>query len=217
MKTGTIITRLCVLLLVALGFCLRAVHFAFFYQVFPEESTCDDIPKGSIVLALGFEYQGEDESGIQPGAGNVLLADKLASCAGRLSLVVVQKAISDALKQNGQMKDGKLLGTVPLIHMHAHDPKVKVRTFAALEMALTKLAPLPGSIILLAHDKQIERAAMDLQVLYPADILLWKINGVPYVEQNRSDALVWAFRELYLARPMDTLQCLITRMARRLS
>lgn len=181
----------------------RAVHFAFFCRVFPEEATCSDFPPGSVVLALGFEYLGETNGLIQPGPGNLALARQLALCAGRFALMVTQKAISDAMQQEGLLVDGKLLGKIPVRQMHPHQPGATVRTLQALESALDELQPLPESLVLLAHDKQIERAFWDLSSLYPGKIILWKMNNVPYSRPDWVSPLRWAFRELYLARPAE--------------
>lgn len=181
----------------------RALHFAFFYRVFPEESTCSDFPSGSVVLALGFEYLGEANGLIQPGPGNTALARQLALCADRFALVVTQKAISDAMQQDGLLVNGKLLGKIPVCQMHPHQPGTVVRTLQALEFALDQFRPLPESLVLLAHDKQIERAFWDLNSLYPDKIILWKMNNVPYARPDWISPLRWAFRELYLARPAE--------------
>jgi hypothetical protein len=206
MHKSWLIPTLASLFLLAVIAVARAVHFAFFYRVFAQESACADFPPGSTVLALGFEYLGEANGSLAPGEANAALARQLALCADRFAQVVTQKAISDALQQAGLLENGLLLGRVPIRQMHPHQAGASVRTLQALESALRGLDPLPETVVLLAHDKQIERSFWDLRSLYTGTILLWKINAIPYARPGWAAPLRWALRELYLARPADFLQ-----------
>ena len=181
----------------------RAVYFAFFYRVFSEETTCTDIPQDSTVLVLGFVHQGETNGVIQPGLGNLEIVHQLTGCADRLFLIITQKAIIDAMIQEGLLENNRLLGRVPVAQMHVHDPNHPVRTFEALNLAVANLHPLPEALVLFAHDKQIERAFWDLRSLYTGKIILWKRNGIRYARAGWLPPLAWSIRELYLARPAD--------------
>ena len=51
----------------------------------PTETPCQDIPKGTVILALAFPHAGKNmETGkYQPGMANKRIADKLEECARR--------------------------------------------------------------------------------------------------------------------------------------
>ena len=198
-----IMSSLVILDLLAIVLLVRAFYFAYFYQVFMTETKCEDIPQGSTVLALGFEHLGETNGVIQPGMGNVEIARQLAACADHLALVVTQKAISDAMEQEGLLEDEMLLGKVYVRQMHSHQTNAPVHTFQALQIAVKNLAPLPDTLVLMAHDKQIERAIADLKTIYPGQIIPWKQNGIAYSNSGWLLPLRWAMRELYLARPVE--------------
>jgi len=180
-----------------------AVYFGYFYRTFPRDFQCEDIPKGSVVVALGFEYPGEDDLGIVPGDANKFLANLLGSCAPRISLVLTQKAVSDALLFENLLIVGKLKGTAGVILMHDHNPRRAVRTFQALQRGLEKLRKQPEALVLLAHDKQVSRAKADLEILFPGKIIVWQVNKVPYKDGQWFRPLLWALRELYIARPAE--------------
>lgn len=191
------------LLLVAIS---QIISFAYFHHVFEEDSTCADIPPGSVVLALGFEHLGEHQGVISPGAANLVLAHALMNCADHYALVLTQKVVMDALQQEGLLMDGKLAGKVPVLPMHDHYPGKPVRTLQALQAALEKLNPLPESLVLMAHDKQIERAVLDLRSLYQGTVIVWEQKNMPYARPGALQPLRWAVREIGFARPVEGIQ-----------
>ena len=184
----------------------QIISFAYFHRVFQKELTCTDLPPGSVVLALGFEHLGERNGVIRPGAANLALAHALADCTERCSLVLTQKAVSDALLQESLLPDGKLMGKVPVQLMHPHQPGKPVRTLQALQLALQELHPMPAALVLMAHDKQIERAAMDLRLLYHGTLMLWGRNNMPYAHPGFLQPLRWSIREIGIARPLEGMQ-----------
>jgi hypothetical protein len=191
------------LILLAAASLARVVYFAYIQKIFDSDSSCTDIPDRSTVFVLGFEYAEDVSGNIIPGPANTFLAVTLANCADRFAQVVTQKAISDALESEGLLQEGKLLGKVEVLQMHEHSRDKPVRTFQALEAALQKLNPIPTNLVLLAHDKQIERAVSDLNTLYQGKNYVWKVNEVPYQNERWYTPLRWAVREIFAARPVD--------------
>lgn len=170
----------------------------------------DAIPPGSVAFVLAFENLGQQGKIIVPGKANEYLAGWLEVHQDRLSWVLTQKAVSDALILTGRAIPGALEdecflrdGT-PVLHMHRHDPGTPVPTLEALRCALDRLDHPPDSVVLVAHDKQYERAFNDLESLYPHHrIVNPRIVHVPYKDGSLLNPLCWAFRELYIARPAD--------------
>lgn len=159
----------------------------------------DGISPDRVALVLAFEHLGDKGGTIEPGKANQYLADWLEERGNCFSLVLTQKAVSDALENQGFLRDG-----TPVLHMHRHDPRIPVRTLEALRCALDRFADPPDSVVLVAHDKQYERAFRDLEALYPDhEILNPCMVHVPYKDDSWLNPVCWAFRELYIARPAD--------------
>lgn len=161
------------------------------------QTPCKDIPKNSVVFALGFLHLGEKDSTIIPGEANVQLARELERCADRFSLVLTQKAISDALANPQALHDG-----TPVLQMHRHDPKITVRTLAALRCALGRFTQVPECIVLLAHPRHIKRALMDLKALYKGRSIALHPGEVVYPGKHWTYPIRWACKNL-LAWPVD--------------
>lgn len=148
---------------------------------------CQAIPKNSVVFALSFSHLGEKDGVIVPGQANVQLARELERCADRFSLVLTQKAISDALANPGALRDG-----TPVLQMHRHDPRIPVRTLAALRCALGRFTEVPECIVLLAHPRHIKRALMDLKALYEGRIIALHPGEAVYPSKHWSYPIGWA-------------------------
>jgi hypothetical protein len=177
------------------------------------EKAWDAIPPDSVAFVLAFEHLGQQGKVIVPGKANECLAGWLEAHQDRLSRVLTQKAVSDALIWTGKavpgaLEDECLLGDgTPVVQMHRHDPGTPVRTLEALRCALDRFDHPPDSVVLVAHDKQYERAFNDLASLYPHHrIVNPRIVHVPYKDDFLLNPLCWAFRELYMARPADFLR-----------
>lgn len=181
----------------------RAIYYGYFYQPFARETTCKEIPDGSVAIALGFEYLSEQDNRIKPGQVNIFLAKKLAQCAERFSAILVQKAISDAMLDLNLLANDLLNEKAPVYQMHTHTPDIPVRTLLALKCGISRLEPLPESLVLIAHNKHYERALKDLQSIYTGHIIVWRFSEMPYRDDNPLNPFRWAFRELYLARPAE--------------
>jgi hypothetical protein len=184
----------------------QVIQFAYFHKVFADEMTCEEIPRDSVVLALAFEHLGEKNGVITPGEANMEIVEQLEKCTDRFSLILTQKAVSDAMIRLGKVQNGLFMGTVKLEQMHEHHPKQRIRTLKALQLAIRKLDPLPPALILVAHDKQIERALMDLRILYDGNIILWKHNRYAYARKGILQPILWAYREICIARPIEGIQ-----------
>jgi hypothetical protein len=160
---------------------------------------CEDIPKNSVVFALGFSHLGENDGVIIPGQANIQLAQVLERCADRFSLVLTQKAISDTLANSQALQDG-----TPVLQMHRHDPNIPVRTLAALRCALGRFTEVPECIVLLAHPRHYRRALMDLKALYGGKIIVLYPGQSVYPDKRRFYTIRWACKNL-LALPVDYL------------
>ena len=95
---------------------------------------CADIPKGSVVFATAFLNLGEKNGTIIPGQANIQMANKLEECADRFSMVLTQKAVSDALANPNALGNG-----TPVFQIHDQNPNIEVRTFAAFRCALVEV------------------------------------------------------------------------------
>lgn len=160
---------------------------------------CEDIPANSVVFALGFLHLGEKDGTIIPGQANVQLAQALERYAGRFSLVLTQKAISDALANPRTLQDG-----TPVLQMHRHDSNIPVRTLAALRYALGRFAEVPECIVLLAHPRHCRRALMGLKALYGGKIVVLHPGEAVYPSKHWIYPIRWACKNLP-AWPVDYL------------
>lgn len=160
---------------------------------------CEDIPKDSVVFALGFLHLGEKNGIIIPGQANVQLAQMLERYADRFSLILTQKAISDALGDPRALQDG-----TPVLQMHRHDPNIPVRTLAALRCALGRFTEVPECIVLLAHPRHYRRALMGLKALYGGKIVVLHPSKAVYPSKHWLYPIRWAYKNL-LAWPVDYL------------
>jgi hypothetical protein len=163
------------------------------------QTPCKDIPKDSVVFALGFLHLGENAGVIMPGQANIQIAQMLEQYADRFSLVLTQKAVSDALADPNALRDG-----TPVLQMHRHDPRVPVRTLAALRCALARFVEMPERIVLLAHPRHLRRALMDLEALYEGQIILLHPGETTHPNQHWSYPLRWTVKNA-LAWPVDYL------------
>jgi hypothetical protein len=154
------------------------------------ETACEDIPTGSIVFAPAFDNLGQDENGkYRPGKANEALAAKLEACAARFKLVMTQKAVSDALLNPEQLKNG-----VPVYQMH-RDGCGYINTMQAFQCALARFENPPDQIVLLAHPRHIERAFFVLSALYPTDkIIKMHLGQAVYEDESGWRAWRWALK-----------------------
>lgn len=180
-----------------------AIWFGYFYRPYDRETACTEIPSGSVVLVSGFDYRLGTNGEALPGAGNQFLAQKLVDCAERLAAVVTQQAVLEALTSQGALRGGKLNGVVPVYAMHQHRADTPVRTLQSLTCALNRLTPLPGQLVVLAHDKHQQRVVQDLRSIFNGEIVEWQVIDVPYATEKPFAPIWWALRELLVARPAE--------------
>lgn len=114
------------------------------------KSNTPAIPEDSVALALAFLNLGPEDPAqpfgrLIPGDANRQIAEKLESLADRLSLVLAQQAVTDALADPTRLADG-----TPVFQMHRHCD-VPVFTFAALGCALDRLPPGDWPLVVIAH------------------------------------------------------------------
>jgi len=182
---------------------MSAIWFGYFYRPYDQETACDEIPAGSVILVSGFDYRRGANGEVLPGAGNEFLAQKLVDCTERLTAVVAQQAIIDALIERGALREGKLNGVIPVYAMHRHCAGTPVRTLSSLKCALNRLSPLPDRLVVLAHDKHEQRVIQDLRSIFDGEIIEWQVIDAPYATENPLAPFYWALRELFLARPAE--------------
>ena len=182
---------------------VSAIWFGYFYQPNAQETRCDEIPTGSVVLVSGFEYYLGPNGNLMPGDGNQFLAQKLVDCSHRFSAVITQQAILEALVSLGVLSGEKLNGVVPVHLMHEHRPDVPVRTLQSLRCAVARLSPVPDELVILAHDKHQMRAVQDLRSIFDGAIIEWRVTDAPYANEKLLNPFYWAVRELFIARPAE--------------
>lgn len=187
------------------------VHFAYYYELPCPEA---DDTNTAVVLVPGFAP--ESERGELPGHGNDDLSAWLAANTNRFSLILTQEAVIWALQRtqgyiaSQDATNPSLAGTlkgVPVYRIHRHVPGTNVRTLETMCFATARFSPnWPRAIILVAHDKQYERAYKDLRSVYEGQIIQPCIRNVCYSNNESLAPLWWAFRELVVATPLEALQ-----------
>ena len=198
-----------ILFIVSLCLIFAALLAGFIYRPSPAETPCRDIPEGTVVIALAFTHAGKDfNSGkYLPGEANKMIKQKLEECADRFSIVLTQKAVSDALDDENRLKNG-----VIVVQMHK-DNAINVRTLEALCCAVERLSDYPEDINigLIAHDKQYKRARRALEAVLKqkktgAKIVDIHLGKTPYQDDASYRPWCWAARELFLAKPVQRLR-----------
>lgn len=180
-----------------------AIWFGYFYRPYDRETTCAEIPSGSVVFVSGFDYRLGTNGEALPGAGNQFLAQKLVDCAERLAVVITQQAVLEALTSQGALRGEKLNGVVPVYAMHQHRADTPVRTLQSLKCALNRLPLFPDQLVVLAHDKHQQRVVQDLRSIFNGEIVEWQVIDAPYATENPLAPFWWALRELFAARPAE--------------
>jgi hypothetical protein len=177
-----------VLVLLTVG---TLVSIWYTYRVPFVETQCADIPQGSIVFAPAFLNLGDQDGRIIPGQANVQIANKLEECADRFSLVLTQKAVSDALVDPKALQNG-----VPVFQMHEHNPSVEVRTLAAFKCALQRFQYEPETVVLLAHPRHHSRALMDLRAVYSGNVVNLRLGNVLYQDDQWWRPWQWTAKDI---------------------
>ena len=114
-----------ILLIIILLICVLLACILSIYGQPPAKTSCDDIPPNSVVFAPAFLHLGVKNKVIVPGKAAEQIAEQLEECADRFSVVLTQKAISNALYNPKALNDG-----TPVFQMHRHDPDIEVCTLA---------------------------------------------------------------------------------------
>jgi hypothetical protein len=188
---------------VVLGIILLIIYPSWFAYIYEPTRKSQPLSRESIVFILGFGYF-EKDGVVTPGLANQYLAQWAEENADNISLILTQKAVSEAFDDPSMLKNG----STPVYQMHAHRPDISpVRTLEALACALERFEVPPKTIVLVAHPKHYERALTNLEFLYPeGEIIRPLVTQVPYRDDSCLRPLSWAFRELYIARPFEFLQ-----------
>ncbi len=188
------------ILLIAIGFTpsqwlhARATHLA------------TTPPTSAVMLGFGYEVVGE---AMQPGAANQFLVDWVTQQQPQINTLLVQEGIRSAMPP-------ALLQAKNVQRIHRHDPAIYVDTLDTAFCALRHLQQSnQQSVLLVAHDLQLQRAAWDFERVRQAmcldcTVLIAAIPDTPYpaasVHFQTHNEFVYKLVELLLLRPRDFLR-----------
>jgi hypothetical protein len=198
-----VISRIRVLCIVAGVVVFTSITVAA-YSPSPGETTCRDIPRGTVAIALAFTPAGKNDTTRRyiPGDANAHIAAKLEQCADRFRLVLTQKAVSDALDNERALANG-----IPVEQMHIDNVR-NVRTWEAICCAVERLEQfsLDVTLGLIAHDKHMRRVghALDevLEKTRPGTpVVAIHLGKTPYQSGAFYLPWWWAARDLLFAWP----------------
>ena len=159
-------------------------------------------------IVLGFGYEGE-ETAMQPGAANQFLVDWLVSTQPQVTTMLVQEGIHSAITP-------ELLVTKAVQRIHRHDKAIYVDTLDTAFCALQGLQKLgEHSVLLVAHDLQLQRAVWDFARVRDAacaqcTVVIAAVPDTPYptnsVHFQTRNEFIYKLVELLLLRPRDFLR-----------
>ena len=167
-------------------------------------STAD--PTGAVILGFGYEMVGKD---MRPGVANQFLLDWVLSHQPQINILLVQEGVRVALTP-AQLQDKQ-------VHrIHRHDPAIYVDTLDAAFCAIRQLQQLKQTTVLLvAHDQQLQRAAWDFervreQACATCTLVIPDLPATPYpvnsVHLQTRAAFIYKLIELLYLRPRDLLR-----------
>ncbi len=170
---------------------------------------------GQLPTALALAFEDATPAAVRragklvPGKANEEIAAWLRANASLFDRILTQEAIMVALF-GADARDGTSINGTPVYRMHRHDGKINIRTLESLSCALRRLkTPNQGSkplLVLVAHDKQYERAREDLEWLEASIVESAVPKMTQYKTNNVLEPYWWARRELFFARPIEFLQ-----------
>lgn len=186
---------------------LVLVHFAYFHKL---HRTHSSLPDGSVAIVVAFEAENADAE--LAGLANRDLANWLDNNARKFSLIMTQEAVIWALDESGKMPSTAVdvpraghLHDVEVRRIHRHIPGANVRTLETLCCAKQWFGnEEPETIVLVAHPKHYERACRDLRSQFKKSrIVNSGITEDSYSTDFFLNPIIWAGRELLVARPME--------------
>jgi len=163
-------------------------------------------PTSAVVLGFGYEMA---EQEMQPGAANQFLVDWVARQQPQINTLLVQEGVRSAMTPT-------LLHDKNVRRIHRHDPAIYVDTLDTAFCALRQLQQLnQKTVLLVAHDLQLQRAAWDFERVRQAmcldcTVLIAAMPDTPYpaasVHFQTHNEFVYKLVELLLLRPRDFLR-----------
>jgi len=167
-------------------------------------------PTSAVVLGFGYEMV---EQEMQPGAANQFLVDWVARQQPQINTLLVQEGVRSAMTPT-------LLHDKNVRRIHRHDPAIYVDTLDTAFCALRQLQQLnQKTVLLVAHDLQLQRAAWDFERVRQAmcldcTVLIAAMPDTPYpaasVHFQTHNEFVYKLVELLLLRPRDFLRAIPT-------
>ncbi|MCX6050369.1 MAG: hypothetical protein NT075_35180 [Chloroflexi bacterium] len=164
----------------------------------------------AVILGFGYDMAGDE---MQPGSANQFLLDWVLRHQPQINTLLVQEGVRAALTP-AQLRDKQVY------RIHRHDPAIYVDTLDAAFCAMRKLEPLkPTTVLLVAHDQQLQRAAWDFervrsQTCATCTLVIPDLPATPYpvnsVQWQTRSAFVYKLIELLYLRPRDLLRPLPT-------
>jgi len=163
-------------------------------------------PTTAIVLGFGYAEEGTT---MRPGAANQFLVQWLASTQPQVTTLLVQEGIHSAITP-------ELLATKDVRRIHRHDKAIYVDTLDTAFCALQGLQKLgTHSVLLVAHDLQLQRAVWDFARVRQAacgqcTVVTGAMPDTPYptnsVHFQTRNEFIYKLVELLLLRPRDFLR-----------
>lgn len=163
-------------------------------------------PMTAIVLGFGYEEEGDT---MRPGAANQFLVQWLASTQPQVTTMLVQEGIHSAISP-------ELLATKDVHRIHRHDKAIYVDTLDTAFCALQGLQKLgEHSVLLVAHDLQLQRAVWDFERIRQAacaqcTVVTGVMPDTPYptnsVHFQTRNEFIYKLVELLLLRPRDFMR-----------
>lgn len=163
-------------------------------------------PTTAIVLGFGYE---EEETTMRPGAANQFLVHWLTTTQPQVTTMLVQEGIHSAITP-------ELLAAKDVRRIHRHDKAIYVDTLDTAFCALQGLQKLGvHSVLLVAHDLQLQRAVWDFARVRQAactqcTVVTAAIPDTPYptnsVHFQTRNEFIYKLVELLLLRPRDFLR-----------
>ena len=170
-------------------------------------------PRPTTAVILGFGYETVDNV-MLPGPANQFLLDWVLREHPQISTLLVQEGVRVAISP-------PLLQEKMVYRIHRHDPTLYIDTLDAAYCALHRLQQLEQtSVLLVAHDLQLQRAAWDFervrrQLCATCTLVIPDLPATPYpihsVHRQTRSAFVYKIIELLYLRPRDLLRALPTQ------
>lgn len=167
-------------------------------------------PTTAVILGFGYEMAGD---AMQPGPANQALVDWVLNNQPQITTLLVQEGVLVALTP-------EQLRNKTVRRIHRHDPAIYVDTLDATFCAVRQLQALNQSTVLLvAHDLQLQRAAWDFarvqrQLCPTCTLVIPDLPATPYpansVQFQTRSAFIYKILELLYLRPRDLLRAMPT-------